>query len=147
MGYAKTLEIGDNATFGGVIYPNITITTVATEKTIGQIIVPSFNGVVKHAYIDVFIGRITDTSGAENYIDGATTITLQGQTVAAIIDLSFTVGANATVSGCTILGTADLASYVGSGSSPTVKLHSDTKAKGNNLILRDIVCQCRLTIQ
>ena len=87
MGYAKTLDVGDNLELGSSNTTNHNISTVAADFTVGEFYLPStFNRTLKYAFADLWVGNYASSSALLNYLENATIIqaTRSGSTTTAL---------------------------------------------------------------
>lgn len=137
---------------GGNILGRLDITSIAADWTMGSITIPSFNGVVEHAFITMFSTNIHDS--AVNELDGDQYIQISndaGSTWHDAILLNTGTFRNTSAGSHTsanqTVGAIDIKDYVASGGTLTARLHNAKADTGeiyvyNVQLILDIVVRC-----
>ena len=144
-----------------VLFPSTTLSqiqlsTVATNKALPTVTIGSITGTISHAYLEMRVGRIYNSAGAANEIDGdqwvqVDNVAAGGLTNAIFIDDEAlrnraTAGVTENASGCSIWGATDIGSKCVSGGGLTSVQWTSAKCGANNLYLQDITMVLHLVV-
>lgn len=140
MGYAVTIPNVVVEYAGNVMGGAQVITTVATDISLSDIVLPStIIGSIEHAYIDVMFSTVSDSSGVENKVDGNQYIQIainsdyaHPHNAILLPNHSLVVPANSAYAYGRIFGDIDIASYVSPGCTINV-FWASSKSDGNAL--------------
>lgn len=121
----------------------VNLTTVATNRTLQSIVLPTYNGILSLATLDLYIMFTADISGALNYVDLASYIQIQdaGSTwrnaLAIGTDLIYAPANSYDYVAIQLRGTLDLKSYLASGGTYPVRWEN-SRCLANNLTIKGI---------
>ncbi len=150
MGYSKTLTAGDNFTFYGRSIPSIAVTTTPTDFDLYDVVIPNWGEIV-HAYVEVIINRLRDSSGALQTLSGRQYIIMKMSTEALwnyCINLEGdTLRCDPSVvnPGAVLGGTYDVADFVTPGNL-NVRLQNFV-SRANNLYLHDTFAKVQVVFR
>lgn len=150
MGYSKTLDLGDNFSFGGSFIASIGIDTVASDVDCGSVTIPTLNSPIKHVYVDLWIGLVRNTNVLTNWIHPACNLlaTRAGtsSTCLTLDDASIwcPVGDSVRVGGV-FHGQNDVASRFISGGTTTFKL-DNIACQRTQMVLSDMQCIVKVVL-
>ena len=150
--YTHRPEIGDSFEFGGEITRYVSIGIVAADEDFHTITLPSIINPksIKRAFVDVWVGRMWNSSGGDNSLDGNCNIEVDygGTTETAIaltggqlrIPLALAMG-----SGLRLIGNNDVSTTFRIAGEVDVTL-KNAKAFANGLSLYDIQPTARIIL-
>jgi hypothetical protein len=151
MGYAKTIELGDNFEFGSTLENQESINTVASDVAFGSITLPNVSGRIRYVFLDVCFRLINNTSVLINYLENAADVLVDNGTTTTAY--TFPVGsfycppgfASYEFPGCRYYGSIDVKAKFSLGGTTDVYLH-DAVAHHDGMNLRDLFSIARVVL-